>query len=112
MTEGTADGSRVIGYPTDNTNGMLDGGQSPTPLGYVNKFAVTGDTILPYSLYGGSSTYYCDFFDQNNFGLRFGIVGGNSGGGAYCGFYVNLSAFVDYKEWGIGGSLSCKPLAR
>ena len=112
LTEGTADGSTVIGYPTDNTNGMLDGGQSPTASGYVNKFAVTGDTILPNSVSGGSSTYYCDYFYQNQGGVRFALVGGAFYYGAYCGFFVYLDFVVGDADWSVGGALSCKPLAR
>ena len=111
LTEGTADGSTVIGYPTDNTNGMLDGGQSPTANGYVNKFAVTGDTILPNSVSGGSSTYYCDYFYQNQGGVRFALIGGSSGVGAGCGFCVSLDRVVGNAGWDVGGALSCKPLA-
>ena len=112
LTEGTADGSTVIGYPTDNTNGMLDGGQSPTTNGYVNKFAVTGDTILPNSVSGGSSTYYCDYFYQNQSGVLFALIGGSSNYDHSCGFCVCLDGDVGASGWFLGGALSCKPLAR
>lgn len=111
LTEGTADGSTVIGYPTDNTNGMLDGGQSPTANGYVNKFAVTGDTILPNSVSGGSSTYYCDYLYQRQSGVMFALVGGSSNYGAVCGFCVVLDGEVGVSNWFLGCALSCKPLA-
>lgn len=111
LTEGTADGSTVNGYPTDNTNGMLDGGQSPTANGYVNKFAVTGDTILPNSVSGGSSTYYCDYFYQRQSGVMFAFVGGSSIYGDNCGFFVVLDGEVGVSAWFLGCALSCKPLA-
>lgn len=111
LTEGTADGSTVNGYPTDNTNGMLDGGQSPTANGYVNKFAVTGDTILPNSVSGGSSTYYCDYFYQRQSGVMFAFVGGSSNYGDKCGFFVVLDGEVGVSAWFLGCALSCKPLA-
>lgn len=111
LTEGTADGSTVIGYPTDNTNGMLDGGQSPTANGYINKFAVTGDTILPNSVSAGSSTYYCDYFYQRQSGVLFAFIGGSSMNEDSCGFCVVLDGEVGVSSWFLGGALSCKPLA-
>ena len=111
LTEGTADGSTVIGYPTDNTNGMLDGGQSPTANGYVTKFAVTGDTILPNSVSGGSSTYYCDYFYQGQSGVLFALIGSSCNYGDACGFCVCLDGEVGASAWFIGCALSCKPLA-
>lgn len=112
MTEGTADGTSTVGYRTTDTNGMLDGGQSPTSNGYVNKFRVVGDTILPDSVIGGSSTYYCDYFHQDQSGVRFARLGGSSSRGAYCGFFINLYATVENADWSIGAAPSCKPLVR
>ena len=112
LTEGIADGSTVTGYPTTDTNGMLDGGQSPASDGYVNKFAVHGDVILPNATSGGSSKYYCDYFHQRQIGVRFGFIGGTSDGGYNCGFIIDLHAPVEQARWYLGATLSCKPLAQ
>lgn len=112
MTEGTVDGSTITGYPTTTTTGMLDGGQPPTTNAYVTKFAVHGDTILPDTVGGSSSTYYCDYFYQSQSGVRFALLGGCSYDGAHCGFYVSLSNAVSSTNWNFGAALSCKPLAR
>ena len=112
MTEGTADGTTVAEYPTTNTNGMFDAGNSPTSNGYVNKFAVHGDCILPNQTSGGSTTYYCDYFYQNQSGVQFALLGSHSRDGSGCGFYVILNDPVSAVGWHFGASLSCKPLAR
>lgn len=112
LTEGTADGTTIVGYPTTDTNGMLNAGQSPTANGYVSKFAVHGDCILPSEVSGGSTTYYCDYFYQNQSGVQFALLGGGSYYGAYCGFCVDLSTAVSVAGWNVGASLSCKPLVR
>lgn len=112
MTEGTADGTTVTGYRQTDTNGMINGGQSPTSNNYVSAFRVHGDVILPDKVSGSSTTYYCDYFYQYQSGVRFAILGGRSGDGASCGFCVCLSSAVSNAYWGLGAALSCKPLAQ
>lgn len=112
MTEGTADGTSTVGYRTTDTNGMLDGGQSPTSNGYVSKFRVVGDILLPDTIDGSSSTYYCDYFYQNQSGVQFALLGGASSYGDQYGFSVRLDRTVADSNWSYGAALSCKPLAR
>ena len=111
LVEGTADGT-TSGYRTTDTNGMLNGGASPTTNNYVSKFNVVGDVILPSEVGGSSSTFYCDYFYQNQSGVRFALLGGSSYDGAYCGFCVLLDSAVSGVSWNIGAALSCKPLKR
>jgi len=111
MVEGTADGT-TSGYRTTDTNGMLNGGASPTTNNYVSKFKVVGDVILPSEVSGSSSTFYCDYFYQNQSGVRFALLGGASNAGASCGFCVHLGSAVSAAYWAIGAALSCKPLKR
>lgn len=111
LTEGTIDGSTVHGYPTNNTNGMIFAGSSPTSNGYVNKFSVKdGKIILPSSSAGSSSTFYCDYFYQNQSGVNLALLGGRSNHGARCGLCVYLTGTVSDAYWDSGAALSCKPL--
>lgn len=112
MVEGTADGTTTSGYRTTDTNGMLNGGASPTTSNYVSKFKAIGDVILPSETSGSSSTFYCDYFYENQSGVRFALLGGYSSRGAGCGFCVNLHDAVSDARWDFGAALSCKPLKR
>lgn len=112
MTEGKADGSTVSGYPTSAVSGMINGGACGTTGGYVTKQKpVNGTMIIPTEAGGSESTYYCDYYWINTAIVALAIVGGNSGIGAFCGFYVYLYNASSYASWRIGAALSCKPLA-
>ena len=111
LTEGTIDGSTINEYGTTSTNGMISAGASPTSNGYVNKFSVKdGKIILPSSVVGSSSTFYCDYYYQNRSGVRFALLGGRSDYGASCGLFVYLNVAVSAADWSFGAALSCKPL--
>lgn len=111
LTEGTADGGTANGYRTTDTTGMLSGGASPTTNDYVSKMKVVGDTFLPTETAGASNKYYCDYFYQNQSGVRFALLGAPSYNGAYCGLCVRLSSAVSGADWHFGAALSCKPSA-
>lgn len=112
LTEGAADGSTANGYRTTDTNGMLSGDSSPTANGYVSKMKVVGDTFVPSEVTGASNKYYCDYFYQNQSGVRFALLGGPSSDGAYCGLVVTLYSAVSHATWYVGAALSYKPLGR
>lgn len=108
MTEGTIDGSAVGEYPTTATTGMISGGMSPTDNGFAKAFKATGDVILPSNATGSSSTYYCDYFYQNQSEVRLACLGGYSGIDSRCGFGVTLDRAYVSAGWSVGASLCYK----
>ena len=123
MTYGTADGSTATEYetPLDSTDatanltgaGYLDYGAILKSNGYVSQ--IQTDNSKGYKITsissGADNKYYCDYYYQASAANAkyYALLGGRSGGGAYCGFYVDLSAGAALAHWGIGGSLSCRP---
>ena len=111
MTRGTYDGSTASDYNTTGT-GYLNFGTPANAGGYVSK--MTADNVMGYkgtNFSGSSSTYYCDYgyWGKPSSGTYYACVGGYSGNGAFCGFFVDLGGAASYSDWIIGGSLSCKP---
>ena len=111
MTRGTYDGSTASDYNTTGT-GYLNFGTPANSVGYVTK--MTADNVMGYkatAFSGSSSTYYCDYgyWSKPSSKTYYAYVGGASGNGADCGFYVYLSLSASYSDWHFGGSLSCKP---
>lgn len=116
LTYGTADGSTGTGFVESDSapSGYLTGPSIATNLSaaYVTKMtAYANGAILPSAFGGLSSTYYCDAVWSAS-GVRFGRVGGACAHGAACGaFALAVNCALSYSDWGVGASLSLKPLA-
>lgn len=110
MTRGTADGSTATDYSTSSPTGYLDGAAaSPTSNGYYSKMTYNKKTAFISSVTGGSQTkYYCDYFYQNQSGLRYALRGGGCILGRICGFSVSLYSTAGGTVWSFGASLSYK----
>lgn len=109
MTYGVADGSTTVGYNTTGS-GYLTYGSTYGTNGFVKK--MQADNAMGYKIIetaGTDATYYCDYYYTNNGISAYALLGGRSGDGAGCGFYVNLVCEAAYTTWIIGGSLSCRP---
>jgi len=109
MTYGVADGSTTVGYNTTGS-GYLNYGSTYGTNGFVKK--MQADNTMGYKIIetaGTDATYYCDYYSTNNNQSNYALLGGHSGNGARCGFYVILFYGAAYASWHIGGSLSCKP---
>lgn len=123
MTYGTADGSTATEYetPLDSTDatanltgaGYLDYGTILKSNGYVSQ--IQADNSKGYKITsvssGANNKYYCDYYYQASTANTkyYALLGGSSGSGANCGFYVGLDLGAVYADWAIGGALSCKP---
>ena len=111
MTSSTADGSTAIAYNTTGDGYLVDNTVRPSG-GYVSKMGFGNWSLIPRSISdGNSNVYYCDYFYTNNAATTFALVGGSSGNGLGCGFYVSLSAAFAGRGWTVAAALSCKPLA-
>lgn len=109
MTYGVADGSTTVGYNTTGS-GYLNYGSTYGTNGYVKK--MQADNTMGYKIIetaGTDATYYCDYYYTNNSQSTYALLGGGSGDGADCGFYVALHRGAAYTSWAVGGSLSCRP---
>ena len=109
MTYGVADGSTAVGYNTTGS-GYLNYGSTYGTAGYVKK--MQADNTMGYKIIetaGTDATYYCDYYYVNNSQSNYALLGGRSGDGAGCGFYVYLSDGAAHAYWSVGGSLSCRP---
>lgn len=116
MTYGQEDGSTADGFSLAGT-GYINKGHQPTgtsgqylktqeydSMGFYPKNANNTDA--------SATKYYCDGLWFNNSGTRVPVRGGNSYNGAFAGASaVGLSSDASYASWGIGASLSCKPLS-
>ena len=108
LTHGTVDGSTATSFGTTST-GYIPVTATQPESGYVTKMSFGKYGMLPSAIGGSSSTYYSDYFYK---GTGFSLVGGNSGYGLSCGFYVNLSLSETNASWGLTTSLSLKPRAK
>ena len=109
MTYSSADGSVANGYNMSG-DGYSSIGNKPITSNYVKKMQFGLFGFLPIEVGAYSTQYYKDYYYN---GTGFALVGGGSNSGASGGaFYVRLGAAASGRHWGIGASLSCKPLAR
>ena len=109
MTYGVADGSSAVGYNTTGT-GYLNYGSTYGTNGFVKK--MQADNTMGYKIIetaGTDATYYCDYYYANNSQSNYALLGGSSGDGSTCGFYVDLRDDAGVANWNIGGALSCRP---
>lgn len=116
MTYGQSDGSTADGYNLDGSGYVTIANSTPsgTSGGYISKMLITENGLFPVVISGSNTTYYCDALWFSNSGKCYALVGGNCGGDA--GFRVGsfesaLNSAITSKSWGVGASLSCKPLA-
>ena len=115
MTYGQSDGSTVDGYNLDGSGYVTIANSTPsgTSGGYISKMLITENGLFPVVISGSSTTYYCDTLWFNNSGKYYACVGGNCGGdaGFRVGSFESALNPIKSKSWGVGTSLSCKPLA-
>lgn len=79
--------------------------QSPTSNNYIKTEVSTQFGSLPTVVGGTSSTFYCDYFYQNQSGIRVTIRGGGCGSGAYAGLRcVNVNGVASFSVWSVGTS--------
>ena len=111
LTYDVQDGSTAHGYNLTG-NGYLSFGTSASS-GYVTKMKADTDKGYITSSAGGTgasaSTYYCDYYYVTSSGTRYALLGGSSGSGADCGFFVCLYYAVSLALWSVSAALSCKP---
>lgn len=109
MTASTTDGSSVSGY-NSNGNGYLTTTFNRPTNNYVRLMEFGAHGALPLNTTSATSTtYYCNYFYT---GTGFALVGGSSGIGARCGFFVYLNVAFGNRDWSFSAALSCKPLAQ
>lgn len=112
LTHGTEDGSTATGY-NETGSGYIAIGAAPsgTSGGYINKAVLTQYGIFPQEASGSSSTFYCDGLWFNNGQTNYALVGGACDFGLLVGAFASLLNNVPSSaDWGVGASLSCKPL--
>ena len=109
MTYGVADGSSAIGYNPTGA-GYLNYGSTYGTDGFVKK--MQADNTMGYKIIetaGTDATYYCNYYYVNNRQSNYALLGGASGNGSECGFYVYLGHGAGNATWAFGGALSCRP---
>ena len=97
--------------PYNNTgDGYTNCGRGPTSNNYVKSMKPVSNVIVPLTVGGSATTYYCDYYYQTNPTVaepRYARVGGTRGDAAYCGpFYVNLNVALSLSHAYIGARLS------
>lgn len=109
---GDDDGSTVEDYNITG-EGYVEHGTGATSNGYVSAMRFSEDgTMLPVAVNGGSSTYYADYYYQDQSGARFALRGGYCASGAVCGAFCWVLYYAPSStHWYIGASPSCKPLS-
>ena len=114
MSYGQSDGSTTDGYNETGRGDISIRGATPsgTDDGYISKMLITDNGLIPTIASGSATTYYCDGLWFNNSQVGYACVGCNSSGtsraGALCLYLNDASSFAN---WGLGASISCKPLA-
>ena len=114
MTYGQSDGSTVDGYNTDGAGYIVIGNSTPigTDGGYVSKVLFNENGLIPTTVNGSQTTYYCDGLWFNNSQVDYAFVGGDYSGASLVGALCsNLYAAASYASISLGAALSCKPLA-
>ena len=82
----------------------------PTSDGYIKTEVSTQFGSLPTVVGGTSLTYYCDYFYQNQSGIRVAVRGGACSSGAAVGLrYVGVYGTASDSPWRIGASPVYKP---
>lgn len=112
MTYGKADGSTAIGY-NQTGNGYIANGVLPNSNGYVKAMRGSKYGLIPKTIVSSApSTYYCDYYYQNNISNGYLRLGGRAGTGSACGFYVGVHGAPSVSHWAIAAALSLKPLLK
>ena len=114
MTYGQSDGSTVDGYNTDGAGYIVIGNSTPigTDGGYVSKVLFNKNGLIPTTVNGSQTTYYCNGLWFNNSQVDYAFVGGDYSGASLVGALCsNLYAAASYASNSLGAALSCKPLA-
>ena len=74
---------------------------------------ITDNGLIPTIASGSATTYYCDGLWFNNLQVDYAYVGGYSNDASRLGALYSLFDYASsVSRWGIGASLSCKPLAK
>ena len=115
MTYGQSDSSNVDGYNETGSGYISIENSTPngTDGGYISKMLITNNGLIPTIASGSSTTYYCDgLWFGNNKKVGYIVVGGNSAYSFSVGALFSIvSNDASIVSWGVGASLSCKPLA-
>lgn len=115
MTYGQSDGSTTDGYNETGSGYISIGGATPsgTSGGYISKMMITDNGLIPTISRGSATTYYCDGLWFNNSQVNYVSVGGRHDSDSLVGaLYSVLSDVSSVANWGVGASISCKPLAK
>ena len=114
LTYGKQDGTDVEGYNVtgDGYITIENSGMSGSSGGYINKMLFSKDCLIPITVFGSSSTYYCDGAYYDTSGTKVCMFGGYSGSGDIVGaFFYGMHSTTSTYDWAYNSSLSCKPLA-
>ena len=115
MTYGQSDGSTVDGYNTNGSGYITINNSTPSGSsgGYISKMLLNENGLIPATLGGSSTTYFCDdiIWDNSNYtGCVF--VGGYTSGKVSVGaFTANMYYVTEIARADCSASISCKPLA-
>ena len=115
LCQGTSDGSTVEDYNFTG-DGYITLSELPTISGssggYISQEQTVDDIgTFPIVVSGSSSTNECDGMWFDNSGTMVALRGGRSSHSAICGvFCSNLADPASHASWGIGSSVSYKPL--
>lgn len=79
--------------------------QSPTSNNYIKTEVSTQFGSLPTDVGGTPTTYYCDYFYQNQSGIRVALRGGDCASGAGAGLrFVYVGVAASGSGWSVGAS--------
>ena len=74
--------------------------------GYVKEANCSEFGFLPQVVGGSTSTYFCDYFNKTDSGIRYVLVGGDWGIGSACGRYVDVGYASSFAYAVVGSRLS------
>lgn len=113
MTYGTSDGSTVTGYNTDGSGYITVGNSMISGTGgYIDKMILSENGLIPTTMQGSSSTYYCDNSWFSNGQVGYAMSSGAAGHRGYCGLFCSaLDHPVEAGNQNDSDTISCKPLA-
>lgn len=78
-----------------------------TPAGgYVKEANCSEFGFLPQIVGGSASTYFCDYFNKNDGGVKYVLVGGSWAHGSLCGRYVSVDLASSNAGASVGSRLS------
>lgn len=115
MTYGQSDGSTTDGYNIDGSGYVTIANSTPsgTSGGYISKMLIAENGLIPATVNGSATTYYCDGLWFNNSQVDYALVGGESASTSHAGALASaLSAASSDAGWAFGAAISCKPLAK